>query len=72
MKHWKKQSIHLKKQAEYGASSCRDENPEMKKNNFNFFYNRITLGDNTIMVVTDKIKTVFINYDGLNYMSTQG
>jgi len=29
------------------------------------------LGDNTILVVTEKIKTVFFNYSGLNYMSTR-
>ena len=47
-----------------------DENPETKKSNFKFFYNRVILGDNTIMVVTDRNKTVFINYDVLNYMTT--
>ena len=29
------------------------------------------LGDNTIMVVTDRVKTVFLNYDVLNYMYTR-
>lgn len=29
------------------------------------------LGDNTIMVVTDRIKTAYINYDVLNYMYTR-
>jgi hypothetical protein len=63
--------IHLKDQVENGCKFMPGENPESKKNNFSFFYNRIILGDNTIMVVTDKIKTTFINYDVLNYMFTR-
>jgi hypothetical protein len=63
--------IHLKNEAEYGTKFMPGENPESKKSNFRFFYNRIILGDNTIMVVTDRVKTAFINYDVLNYMSTQ-
>ena len=63
--------VHLKQMAEYGAKFMPEESPESKKNNFNFFYNRVILGDSTIMVVTDRIKTVFINYDVLNYMTTQ-
>ena len=63
--------IHLKSEVEYGTKFMPDENPESKKSNFRFFYNRIILGDNTVLVVTDRVKTVFINYDVLNYMSTQ-
>ena len=63
--------VHLKHQVEYGCKFMPGENPESKKNNFNFFYNRVILGDNTIMVVTDRIKTVFLNYDVLNYMYTR-
>jgi hypothetical protein len=62
---------HLKDQAEFGCKFLPDENPQMKRNNFKFFYNRITLGDNTIMAVTDNIKTVFLNYDVMNYMITR-
>jgi len=60
--------IHLKNEAEYGCKFMPEENHESKKNNFKVFYNRVILGDNTIMAVTDSIKTVFINYDVLNYM----
>ncbi|HEU5163971.1 MAG TPA: hypothetical protein VFU29_00435 [Chitinophagaceae bacterium] len=63
--------IHLKNEVEYGTKFMPGENPESKKSNFRFFYNRIILGDNTVMVVTDRVKTVFIIYDVLNYMSTQ-
>jgi plasmid maintenance system antidote protein VapI len=63
--------IHLKNQVDYGGKFMPEENPEMKKNNFSFFYNRVVLGDNTIMVVTDNVKTVLLNYDALNYITTR-
>ena len=63
--------IHLKNQVEYGCKFMPEENHESKKNNFRFFYNRFVLGDNTVIVVTDRVKTVFINYDILNYMTTR-
>ena len=63
--------IHLKNQVEYGSKFMPEENRKMKKNNFSFFYNRVVLGDNTIMVVTDNVKTVFLNYDALNYITTR-
>ena len=63
--------VHLKHQVEHGCKFMPGENPGSKKNNFNFFYNRVILGDNTIMVVTDRVKTAFINYDVLNYMYTR-
>jgi len=62
---------HLKDQAEYGCKFLPGENPQMKRNNFKFFYNRVTLGDNTILAITDNIKTVFLNYDVMNYMITR-
>lgn len=63
--------LHLKNQVEYGCKFMPDENPDTKKSNFRFFYNRVVLGDNTIMVMTDRVKTVFLNYDVLNYMLTR-
>jgi hypothetical protein len=42
-----------------------------KKTNFNFFYNRVVLGDTTILVKTGDTKTVYLNYDVLNYMVTR-
>lgn len=62
---------HLKDQAEYGVKFYPGENPAVKKQNLRFFYNRIVLGDNTIFVTTDQIKTVYINYNVLNYMVTR-
>lgn len=63
--------IHLKHQVEFGCKFMPAENPDTRKNNFSFFYNRLVLGDNTILVNTDNLKTVFVNYDGLNYISTR-
>lgn len=63
--------IHLKNVVEHGCKFMPDENPESKKNNFKFFYNRAMLGDNTILAVTDLVKTVLLNYDGLNYIQTR-
>jgi len=63
--------IHLKNQVEYGGKFMPEENREMKKNNFTFFYNRVVLGDNTIMIISDNVKTVILNYDALHYISTR-
>lgn len=62
---------HLKEQAELGIKFYPGENPSVKKSNLRFFYNRVVLGDNTILVTTDHIKTVYINYNVLNYMITK-
>lgn len=62
---------HVQKQAEYGRKFFRGENPLTKKENFKLFYNRVGLGDNTIMTLHDGGKTLFLNYDALNYMLTR-
>jgi hypothetical protein len=62
---------HLRTVVEYGCKFMPEENPDSKKTNFKFFYNRAMLGDNTIMIVTDRLKTAFLNYDGLNYIQTR-
>lgn len=63
--------LHLKDMVESGCKFMPGENSQTKKNNFKFFYNRVVLGDNTILVVTDRVKTAFLNYDVLNYMFTR-
>jgi hypothetical protein len=63
--------LHLKTQVEYGCKFLPGENQQIKKPNFNFFFNRVILGDNTILVTTDNVKTVYLNYDVLNYMVTR-
>jgi len=61
---------HMMDQAEYGCKFMPGEDPAAKKSNFRFLYNRIVLGDNTVLAITDFMKTAFINYGGLNYLST--
>lgn len=63
--------FHIKNQVEHGCKFLPEENPETKKDNFRFFYNRTVLADNTIFVLTENIKTAFLNYDGLNYLVTR-
>lgn len=63
--------VHLKNEVEYGCKYMPEENHESKKNNFRFFFNRVMLGETTVIVVTDRIKTIFLNYDALNYISTR-
>jgi hypothetical protein len=62
---------HIKSEVEYGSKYMPDENPESMKNNFRFFYNRVMLGETTVTMVADSIRTVIINYDALNYIETR-
>jgi len=61
---------HVRDQAENGVKFLVNETDGLKKENFQFYHNRVILGDNTIMAVTDGRKTLYINYDILNYMVT--
>jgi hypothetical protein len=63
--------MHLKAQVEFGCKFMPGESTQTKKNNFRFFYNRIILGDNTILVTTENVKTTYLNYDVLNYIVTR-
>ncbi len=63
--------LHLKAQAEFGYKFMPGENIEGKKVPFRFFYNRVVLGDNTILVITDHMRSVYLNYDVLNYIYTR-
>ncbi len=62
--------VHLKNQVEYASKFMPEEKPENRKKNFRFFYNRVVLGDNIILALMEQSKTVFLNYDALNYLST--
>ena len=63
--------LHLKEQVEYGCKFMPGESQQVKKLNFTFFYNGVVLGDNTILVTADNIKTAYLNYNGLDYMVTR-
>ena len=61
---------HLQEQASYGRKFLPGENPRSKKENFQFFYNRMGLGSNSIMTLYDGKKTVYLNYEALSYIDT--
>ena len=62
---------HLKAQVEAGVKFMPGEDPGSAKGNYRFFYNRVILGDNTILVRAGQARTVYLNYDVLNYMTTR-
>jgi hypothetical protein len=62
---------HLRREADTGCKFYPGENPDFQKSNFQFYYNRVILGDNTIMTLLDGKKILYLNYDVLNYMVTQ-
>ena len=62
---------HLQLQAEWGRKFLPGENPAARPDNYSFYYNRVVLGDNTILIQTDDVKTLYLNYDVLDYMVTQ-
>jgi len=63
--------LHIKNQAEAGAKYLPGQIPDSTINRFGFYYNRVTLGDNTILASVDSVKIVFLNYDVMNYMVTK-
>jgi hypothetical protein len=63
--------LHMKAQVEHGCKYMPGENPQTKKDNFSFFFNRVMLGDNTILVITDHFKTAYLNYGLLHYIVTR-
>jgi hypothetical protein len=62
---------HIRIEAETGRKFMPGESPSMKQDNFRFFYNRVVLGDNTILVQMQGKKIVYLPYDVLNYMITR-
>jgi hypothetical protein len=67
-----KQTIeHIRGQADHACKFLPEEHSGIKKNNFQFFFNRLVLGDNTIIVTADGRKAVFLSYDVLDFMNTQ-
>ena len=62
---------HLRLEADRGCKFFPGENPDFQKMNFQFYYNRVILGDNTILSIANGKKILYLNYDVLNYMVTQ-
>lgn len=63
--------LHLKDQVEFGCKFMPEENPQTKKENFKFFFNRIAMGDNKILLIAGNQKTVYLTYDVLSYVATR-
>jgi hypothetical protein len=61
---------HISNQAEWGCKFLPGENAAVQPSNYNLFSNQVVMGDNTIVALADGKKTVYINYDVLNYIST--
>ncbi|HWJ89673.1 MAG TPA: hypothetical protein VNR87_01095 [Flavisolibacter sp.] len=61
---------HMRDQAESGSKFLPGENATMKRANFQFYHNRVVLGDNTIIAVANGRKLVYLSYDVLNYITT--
>ncbi|HTM92539.1 MAG TPA: helix-turn-helix domain-containing protein [Flavisolibacter sp.] len=62
---------HLRLEAASGSKFYPGESPDFQQQNFQFYYNRVVLGDNTILTILNGKKIVYLNYDVLNYMVTQ-
>jgi hypothetical protein len=62
---------HMRGQAETGSKFLPGESRDSKRSNFKFFHNRLVLGDNAVMVLLNGKKTLYLNFDVLNYISTQ-
>lgn len=61
---------HLGEQASQGSKFLPEEKGGLKKDHFQFYSNRLILGDNTILVSCPHQKMAFINHDVLDYMVT--
>jgi hypothetical protein len=61
---------HISHQAEWGCKFLPGENPGVQPNNYNLYFNQVVMGDNVVLVLAEGKKTVYINYDVLNYIAT--
>lgn len=62
--------LHIKAQAEAGKKFMPGEENQKAGAGFRFFYNRVVLGDTTILVSANQKKSAYLNYSVLNYMVT--
>lgn len=62
---------HIRMQAECGGKFLPGEQPTAVKENYQFFFNRLVLGENTILAEAGDKLVLYLAYDVLNYMVTQ-
>lgn len=60
---------HTEHQASIGKKFHPDRNPP-KKQNFQLFYNDVSVSNNTIMITSERKKMVFVSQNTLNYLIT--
>jgi len=60
---------HLQAQVECGRKFSPAESPVSKKDNFQFFYNRMGLGNDIILTTHEGSKTLYVNNDALDYLA---
>lgn len=61
--------VHLQAQAEWGRKFSPAENPEVRKDNFRLFHNRLGLGNDMILTTQEGRKTLYLNNDALDYLT---
>jgi hypothetical protein len=60
---------HVEMQAEAGTKFKPGMNPALLPNNYQLFFNQVSLADNTMLAVTNEQKFAVINYGVLNYLT---
>ncbi len=61
---------HLQEQAEKGFLFRQDMNDPLALSTYTLYENELILNNNTMLMVTDDVKTSYITYGGLNILST--
>jgi len=62
---------HIEKEAEVGEKFMIGEKPQGDNNNYQFYFNEVFQGHNSILIETNDEKSVFLNHGVLNYMITR-
>ena len=62
---------HLEAQADIGYLYNSDDPERKQKGNYRFYFNEVILGDNTMLVELDGMKTVYLVHSSVNYMATK-
>lgn len=60
---------HLQEQVATGRKFLPTETAGSKKDNFQFFYNRMGLGNDLILTMQEGTKTLYVNNDALDYLT---
>jgi molybdopterin-guanine dinucleotide biosynthesis protein A len=61
---------HLQTQAAYGCKFLPGDNPHSKKENFQLFYSRMGVANNTVLATSEGKRKVYLNYEALSFIDT--